>query len=201
MFRQLIATAGLCLLTTMAAASPLPKPWYQSNPHQFESGLIEETVNLGSDETPISNTVAYLKSMATPTESGSINQHISPIDEWLGHRVRLSARIKTDLTQGHANLFINMRHGYGFKTEDAMENRELTGRSEWQRVAIVFDVPEQETANLVFGLAVDGEGVVYVDDFLFELADDEFDVTRETFFRGPLQKPQNLSLDNQFKGE
>lgn len=88
-------------------------------------------------------------------------------DEFRGKRVRLSGWLKTDAVN-KAGLWMRVD---GKKTQlgfDNMDDRAVTGTTEWKQYAVVLDVPA-EAVNLYFRTLVQGAGNVWADDFKLEI--------------------------------
>ncbi len=87
-------------------------------------------------------------------------------DEFRGRRVRLTGWLKTDGVN-KAGLWMRVdgnRHTLGF---DNMDDRAVTGTSDWKQYSVVLDVPA-EAVNIYFGTLVQGAGNVWADDFKLE---------------------------------
>ena len=99
------------------------------------------------------------------TDWASLAQSITA-DEFRGKRVRLTAWLKTDGVN-KAGLWMRVdgsRHTLGF---DNMDDRAVSGTSDWKQYSVVLDVPA-EAVNLYFGTLVQGAGNVWADDFKLE---------------------------------
>jgi hypothetical protein len=86
-----------------------------------------------------------------------------------GRRIRLSGYVKTEnVRTGWAGLWLRIDGSYegemlGF---DNMEKRPIKGTTDWTEYAIVLDVPARAT-GLSFGLVLEGDGEVWMDDLKF----------------------------------
>lgn len=170
---------------------PLAKPWYQSNLEQFNSGV--ESAEDGSGQ------YGYLISTATfGYPSGSVMQNISPREEWLGKRIRLTARLKSKLQAGNANMFMSIISSYE-KAYDYMGNREIVGETDWQEYSIVLDVPFEPTADILFGVSLDGRGELFFDDFKFEVVEHDVAVTGIVKEKTKKRGPYNLDFESNKK--
>lgn len=182
-----------CYWLGLVNASPLPKPWYQSNLEQFKAGVLEVSLE---DEDDKFIRYGYLKSTGNSVTKGSVLQNISPLDEWLGYRVRLTGRLKSNSEYGHAVMFMSIDHGYGIKTYDYMSDRRIKGKRDWQEYSIVLDIPQESSAYILFGVSLSGKGEVYFDDFEFEVVDSDIEVTGTMDERRKKGKPRNLNFEN-----
>ena len=89
-----------------------------------------------------------------------------PATPFRGTRVRLSADVKTEGVQGWAGLWMRV-DGSTVRPFDNMENRPLTGSSDWARYSIVLDVPA-DASMIALGTLLDGGGHVWTDDVVLE---------------------------------
>ena len=100
-------------------------------------------------------------------------------DDYLGHRVRMSAYIKTEDVEGWAGMWMRV-DGESPPTIalsfDNMQNRPITGTTDWEAYEIVLDVPK-EAENIAFGVLLSETGRVWVDDVVFEIVDNQVPVT------------------------
>ena len=53
---------------------------------------------------------------------------------------------------------------------DNMQNRPITGTTEWKKYEIILPVPES-ASNLAYGALLDGTGQIWFDNFTFEVFD------------------------------
>jgi hypothetical protein len=187
-FMKKIIILMILIISTFAYAEPLPKPWYQSNLEQYEGGAMWK------DDSK-KDRFGYLKSKAGAVTGGDILQNISPLEEWLGRRVRLTALIKTKMLQGSASIFMSIDHGDGYKTFDHAPKGSRREDADWQQFSIVLDVPQGRAAQILFGVRLLGKGEVYFDDFKFEVVSYDVEVTGKTQERERKMGPSNLSFD------
>jgi hypothetical protein len=82
----------------------------------------------------------------------------------VGKRVRFSGYVKTNDVNGWAGLWMRVdtwdKQAWAF---DDMEDRGITGTTEWARYQVVLDVPE-DAAAIYFGAHFFGRGQVWLDD-------------------------------------
>jgi hypothetical protein len=84
-----------------------------------------------------------------------------------GARVRLSAYVKTEDVKRWAGLWLRVD---GVRTSlafDNMQDRPITGTTDWTRYALDLDVPSAAT-SIALGVLLVGEGRVWIDDVVFE---------------------------------
>ena len=152
-------------------AAQVPEGWIKagSAPQQYDVG-IDKTMQRGD------HPVVFIKSVAEVTDKfGTVMQMASP-GEYLGKRVRFSADVKSEsIDQGWAGLWFRVDgpdSGPGQTLAfDNMRNRPIKGTTEWKRVSIVLDVPENAVA-IAFGLLLQGTGKAWMGDLVFEVVPD-----------------------------
>jgi RNA polymerase sigma factor (sigma-70 family) len=140
--------------------------WLLSDAKEFDSGF-DATDSHSGDE------CAYLKSVVSkPKSFGFLSKSIKP-GTYLGNRLKMSAWVKTKLEDG-ASVQLWIRADGAWKNRsgcfDNMYERAIEGTTEWASYDVAVDVPE--TANrIVFGVLLNGNGQVWIDDVSLELLD------------------------------
>jgi len=180
-----IALLTFLSFTSMAAA---PKGWIVagSAPADYEFGT---DVGKSSDGTKS----AFIKSRpeAKGDGFGTLMQMIAA-DDYRGGRWKLSARMRTEDAE-KAQLWMRV-DGPDRKVNafDNMNDRPVTGDSEWKRFEIVLDVAPDSVA-VAFGFFLFGGGQVWADDFKLERVSTTVAVTG-TATQQP-RNPTNLTFD------
>ena len=85
-------------------------------------------------------------------------------EDYLGQRLRMRGWIKTEnADEGGGHLWMRVDgHQAGATLQfDNMDNRAVTGTSDWQECAIVLDVPANANA-IAFGFFLKGRGKMWV---------------------------------------
>jgi hypothetical protein len=105
-------------------------------------------------------------------------------DRYRGRRVRFTGYLKTNKVNFWAGLWMRVdtatRVGWAF---DDMEDRGLSGTTDWTRCSVVLDVPE-DGAAIYIGAVLHGRGQVWVDDCTFEVVGDDVPATDGSRLRG-----------------
>ena len=156
-----IAVIVACAATTVA--DPLPRSWFLagSAPGDYNSGVDPSVAASGSRS-------AFLASRS-PNASGfgTIMQTFGA-GAFAGKRVRLSAAVRSQNVAGWAGVWMRVdgatRRALSF---DNMQDRPITGTSDWHRVEVTLDVPA-ESAEISFGILLHGAGKVWIDDIRFD---------------------------------
>ena len=129
------------------------------------------------------------------TDGASTLQHISPPEEWLGKRVKLTARLKSNITFGSGYMFMSIKGNYE-KTYDYMEGRRINGMQDWKEYNIVLDVPSEPYADILFGASLRGKGELFFDDFKFEIVGYDIAVTGKVREKNKMSAPSNLNFES-----
>jgi len=180
----------IALLTFLSFASmaAAPKGWIVagSAPADYEFGT---DVGKSADGT----NSAFIKSKPESKETGfgTLMQMFSA-DNYRGGRWKLSARMRTE-DAAKAQLWMRV-DGPEKKMNafDNMDDRPVTGDSEWRRYEIVLDVAPDSVA-VAFGFFLFGGGQVWADDFKLERVTTAVAVTGKAAQRP--QEPTNLTFD------
>jgi putative CocE/NonD family hydrolase len=109
---------------------------------------------------------------ASSSEVGGVNQRLLA-DDFRGRRMRLSgwARIADAVGGGpRGTLWMRIDGSAEGVPLDNMLDRALSGTADWQRFAIVLDVPADAT-RIAFGALLRGAGTLWIDDLEFSAVD------------------------------
>ncbi|KAA3664341.1 MAG: AraC family transcriptional regulator, partial [Chloroflexi bacterium] len=145
----------------------LPNSW-------FITGKIWQDYEMHRDENVFATgeASALLAATEAPLFSSGAIMQVFDSQLYLGNRVRLSALIKTEDVTDWAGLSMSAGRSeneiYQF---DNMQNRPITGTTDWTRYEIVLDVPTA-SEMLSIGVHLAGNGRVWIDNVAFEIVDD-----------------------------
>ena len=157
------------------ARGQLPKPWFQagSEPADYEMNWDAKVSHGGA------GSVSIKSKAAEPKGFGTVMQMSKP-GEYLGKRVRMSAFVKSNRIESWAGLWLRIdgpnQAILGF---DNMQNRPITGTTDWKKYEIVLDVP-QSSEGIAFGILLAGKGSAWVDDVKIEVVDTNVPSTNMT---------------------
>jgi beta-lactamase regulating signal transducer with metallopeptidase domain len=125
----------------------------------------------------------YIASIIESHEgSGTIMKSIAPM-EYLGHHVRMRTHIKSENVQDWAGMWMRVdgkSEEYRVLAFDNMQNRPITGTTDWTEYEIVLDVPE-EAIGIAHGVLIHGPGKVWFDELHFEIVGDGVPLTTMMF--------------------
>jgi hypothetical protein len=180
-----IAALALLSLSSMAAA---PKGWIVagSAPTDYEYGTDVGKSTDGSKS-------AFIKAKTGTKDSGfGTLMQMFAADDYRGGRWKLTARMRTEDAK-KAQLWMRV-DGPDRKMNafDNMDDRPVTGDSEWRNYEIVLDVAPDSVA-VAFGFFLFGGGQVWADDFKLERVPSSVPVTGKAGQQA--RNPTNLSFD------
>ena len=122
-------------------------------------------------------------------------KQVCGIDEFRGKRIRMTAWAKSELPEGSlARLELCIVGDWGWwckwnGTFDNLGRNPITGTTDWKQYALVVDVP-QNGISMSFGLLLAGTGKVWLDEFKFEIVDENTPLT------GIGSRPENLNFED-----
>lgn len=168
-----ITLCTLTLIFTMASLtyisfakdnSNLPDGWFKSgaSPNDYDMQIDNTMYHTGSSSGLIASNTAR------PNRFGTLMQ-ICRADNYLGKRVRMTGHIKTENVTSWAGMWMRVDGPRkGSLSFDNMSDRPIKGSTDWTAYQIVLDVPES-SANLAFGILLEGTGRAWIDDISFEI--------------------------------
>src|ERR1043166_2632011 len=106
----------------------------------------------------------------------SLGQPIAA-DDYRGKRVRLSGWLKT-VDAGEAALWMRIDGEQRLLALDIMNDRSISGTTEWKMYSVVLDVPS-DAKNIFLGVLLIGKGQTWADDLTFEAVDRNIAVTNK----------------------
>jgi hypothetical protein len=152
--------------------------WYQAG-----DDLTDYAVSVDPNGT-CGRAAAVVQSTANaPQGFSTIMEELAP-DAWRGKRVKLSVHVKSDQVSGWAGVWMRVDsrtevladNDIGVTAFDNMQDRPITGTSDWHRYEVVLDV-DPRAVDIAYGVLLDGPGKVWVDEASFAVVDDETPVT------------------------
>jgi hypothetical protein len=183
-------TQALAHLQSLRDLEPLPAAWHVTGSHarDYEAGILPGTT-YGEDR------VAQLRLRATvdkPEGFGALVQTIAA-PRYLGRRVRYSAVMRTREVTGWAGLWLRVDDPSGTLVLDNMQDRALSGTTDWTEAAIVLDVAER-ARRLLFGALLSGVGAVDLARLRFEEVGEDTPVTTTVSIVPLPDEPQSLDF-------
>ncbi|HEY7088115.1 MAG TPA: hypothetical protein VH518_08510, partial [Tepidisphaeraceae bacterium] len=155
------------------SVTPLPNvTFFQvNNPNDFKSGIDAAVQREGAGPSLILSSTT-----AKPFAPGLATRGADPAP-FRGHRVRFSAYVKTKDVANRAGLWLIAYGPDGrILTNDDMNNRSVTGSTDWQKMEIVTEVP-QTCATLLLAPSLMGRGQMWMDSAQLEIVGDDVPMT------------------------
>ena len=192
----LIGAVACCLLVPVAAfhlpaqvaASVAPRGWMLagSAPANYTTGVDPTMMYEGHPS-------AFLKSKPEADKGFGTLMQMFSVGRYAGHRVRLTAAVKSADLQTWAGLWMRVDQGSSTVAFDNMQNRAINGTTDWQDYSVVLNVP-QEATDIAFGVLVEKSGAVWLSNVRFETVGDDVQVTGSTTPKPP-DGPTNLGFE------
>ncbi len=107
----------------------------------------------------------YLKGKEPMPKVAGLAEFV-PAEKYAGERVRFSAVTRTEGVEGGAQLVFHVNRDKGPMIESIAGP--IRGNSGWQNYAVVVDVP-QDAINMNVGVALAGQGTVWLNDVKIEI--------------------------------
>lgn len=116
-------------------------------------------------------------------------------DDFKGKRIKLSCYLKTEQVD-KCGAWCRIDNAAGDTLQfDNMDNRAITGTTDWNYYSIVLDVP-QESTSIHFGVLLAGSGKVWADGFKFEEVDEKVPTTNMMTIEQLPKQPVNLTFSD-----
>ena len=164
---RIFNTAVLLFIAAVLLSFDIPKGWYADGNNK-ENYEVEIAKGEGMDG---SNAATIKCKGEAYDQFGSLVQESSP-EKYLGKQVKMTAYVRSEDVKNWAGLWLRV-DGAG-KDEmlsfDNMQNRGITGTTEWKKYEIILPVPES-ASRLAYGALLDGTGQIWFDNFTFEVVD------------------------------
>jgi hypothetical protein len=117
-------------------------------------------------------------------------QSFDPAD-YKGKRLRMSGWVKAESVKRWAGLWMRVDGQTGGSLAfDNMQSRPIVGTRDWTRYEVVLDVAPT-AKSIAFGILMDGEGTVWLNDVQFQVVDRSVPVTSPS----PAQRRKPANLD------
>ncbi|MBC9794633.1 S41 family peptidase [Sinomicrobium weinanense] len=109
--------------------------------------------------------------------------------KYKGKKIKLSGYIKTEnVTDGYAGLWMRIDPRVSF---DNMQNRGITGTTDWKKYEITLDLKPDEAREIVFGGLLVGKGKMWIDDL-------QVSINGKLIEKAPLKKLSPAEKDREF---
>ena len=163
-----------------------------TDPNKFEAALDKEVFFKGTKS-------VILKSISTELEAGdyfTVMQQFKA-KNYIGKRVRFSAFVKARGVTGWGGLWMRIDNiTANIVKIDNMQNRPITGDTDWNHYSVVLDVPEN-SAIMNIGILLYGTGELWMDDVSVDFVDRHVPTTDVDISSELPEEPANLSFENE----
>ncbi|KLU66177.1 right origin-binding protein [Desulfosporosinus acididurans] len=159
-------------------------------PGKFEAAFDHEVFFKGTKS-------VLLKSTSTELETGDYYAVMQQFKakNYLGKRVRLSGFLKARDVTGWGGLWMRIDSITANVIKiDNMQNRPITGDTDWNHYSVVLDVPEN-SAIINIGMLLNGTGELWMDNVSFDIVDKNVPATDVDLSSELPEKPMNLSFE------
>lgn len=160
-----------------------------SHPHHYSFGVDEKVFHTGTK-----SGVLYSTENARLDGFGTMMQSFLA-DDFKGKRIKLSCYLKTEEVE-KCGAWCRVDNAAGDTLQfDNMDNRSITGSTDWNYYSIVLDVP-MDSASIHFGVLLVGSGKVWADGFKFEEVDEKVPTTNMMAIESLPMQPVNLTFND-----
>jgi hypothetical protein len=179
---------ALLMFLSFASMAAAPKGWIVagSAPGDYEFGTDAQKSSDGTNS-------AFIKAKPAAKESGfGTLMQMFAADDYRGGRWKLTARMRTEDAR-KAQLWMRVDGpDHKMNAFDNMDDRPVTGDSDWRQYEVVLDVAPDSVA-VAFGFFLAGGGKVWADDFRLERVTTAVPVTSKSAQQP--RSPANLGFD------
>lgn len=170
----------------------IPAGWFKSGsePNSYYMG-IEKGAGLDGKN------AATIKSIEEKITGFGTLMQCFVAEKYLGKRIRLSGFVKTKDVTGKACFWLRVQQANSQQSLsfDNMNNRPITGTSEWKKYEIILDVPAN-ASKISYGALVKGTGQIWFDNLSFEVVDNSVPTTGKKLEKLEVNtEPFNLDFD------
>lgn len=188
--KKIFSIALLFSLTLTLFSFDLPEGWFKagSKPGSYDMGIDKGAGQDGKN-------VATIKSIdKTINGFGTLMQN-SSAEKYLGKRVRMSGVMRSKNVKNYAGFWLRVDQANSNKplSFDNMNDRPVTGNTDWKKYEIVLDVPAN-SSKIAYGALLNGTGQIWFDNLNFEIVDTTIAVTGKAMDKLPAE-PSNLNFD------
>ncbi len=191
-FKRILMLSAASLLIFSFTSNELPKSWFRSGSKSDSYKVATDSITFQSGKKSV-----CIVSKDTLIEGFETIMQYCSAKNFLGTRIKMTGYIKSENVADWAGMWLRIDsktqgESLGF---DNMQDRPITGSSDWTKCEIVMDVP-MESITLNFGALISGTGKIWFDNVSFEILDNGSPKTSDELNSMPLpEKPQNLDFE------
>jgi hypothetical protein len=143
-------------------------------------GNPQQEYQCGLEQTAEGTATVFLKAIAEqPQERVTLNQYVLANKHYAGKRVRFSVCMKTATVVSQASLFLDVSPPAslgGSPLAKELIERPVSGTTDWTHYEIEADVPRKWGQSLSFGIALHGQGQVWVKNIQVEIVEKQANI-------------------------
>ncbi len=181
---------GLFLFVALSVTdSKLPKGWIKAGdvPSKYDMYVDKQIAEDGKN-------CATIKSIYDEINGfGTLMQDCKP-GKYRGKRIHMSGYVKSKDVKEWAGLWVRVDGRYTTLSFDNMQDRGISGTTDWKKYDVILDVPKAAT-NIAFGALLSGTGQIWFDNIAFEIVPDSTKTTSSFVQREYNDEPTNLNFE------
>ena len=175
----------------------VPTNWYiaGSKPNSYEMGIDKGKGQDGKNAATIKSIDQMIDGFRIDG-FGTLMQDSKP-DKFLGKRVRMIGFMKSENVTDWAGFWLRVDQAGSQQALafDNMQDRAITGTTDWKKYEIVLDVPKN-ASRLAYGALLSGTGQIWFDRLTFEIVDKSVKTTgAKSGGQSKLSEPANLDFE------
>jgi hypothetical protein len=180
------------LILGFSSSDVIPEHWFKAGnmPDKYKFGVDNIIFKNGQKSAFIESTTDNIEGFATLMQTCNIK-------DYLGTRIKMTGYIKSENVTDWAGMWLRVdsRTQGESLSFDNMQDRPVTGTSDWTKCEIILDVPEN-SGTLNFGVLISGSGKIWFDNISFEILDNKTPIKSDDLNALPIPgKPENLDFE------
>lgn len=140
----------------------------------FKTGSLPDSYKTGLDNKVFKNgqNSAFIESIDNNVEGFGTMMQTCNAKNYLGTQIKMTGYIKSEKVSDWAGMWLRVdsRIEHTSLSFDNMQDRPVTGTTDWTKCEIILDVPE-ESGTLNFGFLISGTGKIWFDNISIEIQD------------------------------
>jgi hypothetical protein len=166
--------------------------WFQagSAPESYLSGIDTKIAENGQKS-------VFTESKGEVSEGFSTIMQYCDAKNYLGTKIKMTGYLKAQNVKDWSGMWLRIDsktqgESLGF---DNMQDRPVTGNSDWTKCEIIMDVPE-ESMTLNYGFLLSGSGKIWFDNVTFEILNNASPkILKDRVMLPVPEKPVNLDFE------
>ncbi len=166
----------------------------QNNIDWKKAGNAPQSYNIGVCFDSLKNyNINYIKSIDNKIKGFGTLLQFMEAKNYYNKRIKLSANIKTKDVKGKCMMWLRVdsKLDRNYLAFDNMNDRPILGTTDWHKYEIVVNV-SPDASDIYYGVLIEGEGEAFVDNLVFEIAEQNTNVTGIE----RTNKPLNLNFED-----